>query len=88
MFVSEEAEVSYQRMEENLKQENALCHQKIEELGTAKRCELAARDTKHSREIAECKHWFSHHVSGMQIFINFVTFLDSCYSTEMTFVVI
>jgi hypothetical protein len=24
----------------------------------------------------------------LQIFINFVTFLDSCYSTEMTFVVI
>lgn len=49
----EEAEVSYQRMEENLKQENVLCHQKIEELENAKRCELAARDTKHSCEIAE-----------------------------------
>jgi hypothetical protein len=88
MFVSEEAEVSYQRMEENLKQENVLCHQKIEELETAKRCELAARDTKHSCEIAECEHWFILHVSGLQIFITFVTFLDSCYSTEMTFVVI
>jgi hypothetical protein len=76
MFVSEEAEVSYQRMEENLKQENSLCNQKIEDLETAKRCELAARDTKHSCEIAECEHWFSHRVSVLQIFINFVTFLD------------
>jgi hypothetical protein len=83
VFVSEEAEVSYQRMEENLKQENMLCHQKIEELEAAKRCELAARDTKHSCEIAECEHWFSFQVTGLQIFIYFVTFLDFCYSTGM-----
>jgi len=83
MFVSEEAEVGYQRMEENLKQENVLCHQKIEELEAAKRCELAARDTKHSCEIAECEHLFSLHVSGLQIFIYFATFLDFCYSTGM-----
>jgi hypothetical protein len=70
-------------MEENLKQENVLCHQKIEELGTAQRCELAARDTKHSCEIAECEHWFSLQVSGLQIFIYFVTFLDFCCSTEI-----
>jgi hypothetical protein len=82
MFVSEEAEVSYQRMEENLKQENVLCHQKIEELEAAKH-ELAARDTKHSCEIAECEHWFSLQVSGLQIFIYFVTFLGCCYSTRM-----
>jgi hypothetical protein len=56
MFVSEEAEVGYQRMEENLKQENVLYHQKIEELEASKRCELAARDTKHSCEKAECEH--------------------------------
>jgi hypothetical protein len=83
MFVSEEAEVSYQRMEENLKQENVLCHQKIEELEDAKRCELAARDTKHSCEIAECEHWFSFQLSGLQILIYFVTFPDFCYSTAM-----
>jgi hypothetical protein len=83
MFVSEETEVSYQRMEENLKQENMLCHQKIEELEAAKRCELAARDTKHSCETAECEHWFLLQVSGLQIFIYFITFLDFCCSTGM-----
>jgi hypothetical protein len=83
MFVSEEAEVSYQRMEENLKQENVLCHQKIEELEAAKRCELAARDAKHSCEIAECEHCFSLQINGLQIFIYFVTFLEFCYSPAM-----
>jgi hypothetical protein len=78
MFVPEEVEVSYQRMEENLKQENLLCHQKIEELETAKRCELAARDTKHSREIAECEHWFSLQGSGLQM--SFILSLSSIFS--------
>ncbi|PNF37223.1 hypothetical protein B7P43_G00499 [Cryptotermes secundus] len=53
MFVSEEAQVSYRRMEDTFKQETALCRQKIEEAEATNRRELAARDTKHSQESAE-----------------------------------
>jgi hypothetical protein len=57
VFVLEEAQVSYWRMEDNLKQENVLHLQKIEEIEAANHRELAARDTKHSRELAECECW-------------------------------
>jgi hypothetical protein len=56
MFVSEEAQVSYRRMEDKLKQESMLHHQKIEEIKAANHRELSARDAEHSRKIAECKH--------------------------------
>jgi hypothetical protein len=56
MFLSEEAEVSYRRMEDTFKQETALYRQKIEEAEAANRRELAAWDRKHSQERAECEH--------------------------------
>jgi hypothetical protein len=56
MSVSEEAHVSYRRMEDKLKQENMLHHQKIEEIKAANHRELSASDTKHSREVAEREH--------------------------------
>jgi hypothetical protein len=51
--------VSYKRVEDTFKQETALYHQKIEEAEAANRRELAARDTKHSQERAECEYWSS-----------------------------
>jgi hypothetical protein len=43
-------------MEDTVKQETALYHQKIEEAEAANHRELVARDTKHSQERAECEH--------------------------------
>lgn len=47
--------MSYRRMEDKLKQENVLHHQKIEEITAANHRELSARDMKHSCEVAECE---------------------------------
>jgi hypothetical protein len=56
IFVTEETEVSYKRVEDTFKQEAASYRQKIEEAEAANRRELAARDTKHSQERAECEY--------------------------------
>jgi hypothetical protein len=69
MFVSEEAQVSYRRMEDTFKQETALCHQKIEEAEATNRRELAARDAKHSQESTECEHSSSPQRDKLQIHI-------------------
>jgi hypothetical protein len=68
MIVSEEAQVSYRRMEDTFKQEIALYRQKIEEVEATNRCELAARDTKHSQERAECEHSSSVQRDKLQIY--------------------
>jgi hypothetical protein len=61
--------VSYRRVEDTFKQATALYHQKIEESEAAKCRELAARDTKHSQETAECEHWSSLQKNKLQIYV-------------------
>jgi hypothetical protein len=83
MFVSEEAQVSYRRMEDTFKQETALYRQKIEEIEATNRRELAARDTKHSQERAECEHFSSLHRDKLQIYKCLFCYIYSFFFIRM-----
>lgn len=85
MFLSEEAQVSYRRMEDTFKQETALYRQKIEEVEATSRRELAARDTKHSQERAECEHSSSLQRDKLQIYksVYLVTSIHFFHKNEM-----
>ena len=52
---SEEAQVSYRRLEDALTQEKVLYNQRLEELQSIQQNELNARDKEHSHELTECK---------------------------------